>query len=171
MRPALLLLALACGATVLAADPPAAGGAAAIAVVKRDGKPALNVTLPPGWTAIDGATRTVLKSPTGAPHVEIWPTAATSVEAAVKDAPALIVEMVTDFKPTSSEPVDVAGGKGTRVAGPGSEADDGDPSNAQASFFAVDGVVWVMLAHGEGEGVLKQQAALRDLLSGIVSAK
>ena len=166
-----LVLILLVAAAARAAEPPAAGGAAAIAVVKKDGKPALHAILPAGWTAVDGHDgKTVFRSPTGAPHVELFPIDV-DVAAAAKDPGKLIADEVTDFTVIATDSVVVGEAPAKRVTGTGKEADDGDPSNAQVVFFTAAGSTWALCAHGEGDGVAKAGPTLKALMDGIAPAQ
>ena len=60
-----------------------------------------------------------------------------------------IHDEVHDFKAVKVEELTLAGKPGKHVIGVGSEADDGDPSNAEVFVFVVGSKVYMACVHGE----------------------
>ncbi len=141
--------------------------AAAEATVAANGKPAFALTLPAGWTAGAHDGITVLRAPEKHPHVQVWATTARDLAAATTGIATLVSPEVMHFTTVSSEPLTVAGAPATALVGTGEEADDGDPSQAEAVVFTVKGTVFVLLAHGEGEGAAQRRPDLRAALATI----
>ena len=154
----ILSLSLAC-----AAGP--AGFAPETAKVTADGKPAVVLMLPAGWSAVAKEAKTVLLPPGGAPHVQVWALPAKSVAEAEAAVAQLVTSEVTDFVFTKAAILTVAGSPARQLVGTGKEADDGDPSNAEVTFFTVGGKVFLLIAHGEGDGTTKRHADLAAILA------
>ena len=148
-------------ATVLAA----CAGAAEIATVTADGKPVVKLTLPAGWSSAASGAKVVLLPTGGAPHVQVWAIPAASVAEAEKAVAVLIASEVTEFKAGTASDLTVAGKPARQVVGTGKEADDGDPSNAEVTVFTVGGKVFLLVAHGEGDGTAKKHADLAAVLA------
>jgi hypothetical protein len=103
-------------------------------------------------------------------HIEVWALSQTSVEEAEKQVAELIKGQVTKFKATETKAITVAGAPGKQVTGSGEEADDGDPSNADVYFFSVEGKVYMLCAHGEGDGSVKNRPVIASLLASVKKA-
>ena len=160
MRRAILLLLL---ATIISA--------ADLAIPAR-GTPAFTLTAPTGWSVAAGADgSTTLKCPQQAPHIVIWAVAGKrSVDQAVADLAAILAPEVKDFVIAQRSELTIAGAKAQLLVGTGIKADDGDPSNAQATVFTVGGTVWVLLSHGEGDGAAARAADLASIFKLLVVA-
>jgi len=131
-----------------------------------DKKPALTMQLLPGWTAKNSADKIDLKPEKFEVHIQLWNVAkANSVAAAVAMVPEFIKSEVTEFKAVSTKDIKVAGGGAKHLIGTGSEADDSDPSNAEVFLFSVGGKVFMICAHGEGEGAAKARASILQMLA------
>lgn len=139
--------------------------AAETAVVTADGKPAVRFTLPAGWSSATSEQKLVLLPSGGAPHIQIWRLASSSVADAEKELATLVVSEVTKFKATSSSDLTVAGNPARQVIGTGEEADDGDPANAEVTVFTVSGKVYLLIAHGEGDGTKKKHGDVAAVLA------
>lgn len=138
---------------------------AADATVTADGKPVLTLPLPTGWTTATTAdSRTVLIPAQKSPHIQIWCVTGTVTEVAAKAA-ALIVSEVKDFAPTATVDLTIAGAPAKRLSGPGVEADDGDPSNAEVTVFTAAGHTFLCVSHGEGGGTAQRSAELAGILA------
>jgi hypothetical protein len=153
-----LLLALSLSLTAAVAP-------AADITVSHGGKAAVGLTIPEGWTAIAVEAKTSIKTQQKHPHIQVWATAAADLAAAQKDVAKIVESEVTHFVAEKTQELTVGGAKAIALIGTGEEADDGDPSQAEVSFFTVGKVVYVMIAHGEGDGAAKQQAVLRGILA------
>jgi hypothetical protein len=161
MRKTILILAIASFCTTAFA-----AGDAKPLTVEVGKKPALALQLLEGWSAMTKGVTTTLKSEKLEVHVQLWNVPkVSSVAASVSLVPALIKGEVTDFKTTSSEDIEVAGGKGKHLIGTGTEADDGDPSNAEVFLFPVAGKVFLICAHGEGKGAEQARAPILEMLA------
>ena len=139
--------------------------AADTAAITADGKAVVTVTLPAGWSSVMSGEKTVLLPPGGAPHVQMWQLSAASVAEAEKNAATLIVSQVTEFKLTSATALNIAGNPARQLVGTGLEADDGDPSNAEVTIFMVGGKIFLLVAHGEGDGTTKRHAEIMTILT------
>ncbi len=161
MRLALSLLAL------IAASLPAADLS-----IPAKGEAAFTVSAPEGWTTIAGFEgSTTINLPQKHPHIQVWKVAGKrSVDEAAADITAILVPQVKDFAVEKRSEVQIAGGKGLLLVGSGTEADDGDPSKAQATVFAVAGAVWVLVSHGEGEGASERAAEVAAMLKSVAAA-
>ncbi len=138
--------------------------AAADVTITVDGNDIGHATLPDDWHSAVSEHDTVLIPPGRHPHVEVIVTpAGTDLASAEKSLQKLINERVTQFAPSKREDITVAGNPAVRLTGPGTEADDGDPSNAQATVFTLGERTVILLAHAEGDGVAEQQAVLEKL--------
>ena len=162
MRQALLILGFAAFcATAVAADK------STTLTVVVDQKPALTLQLPGDWTTKEFKGGKIRITPANAPvHIQLWNVANAKT---VADALPLVAEVVksevTDFKAVESKDVTLGDASGKHLIGTGTEADDGDPSQAEVFLFAVGGKVFLVCAHGEGEGAAKVRAAVLDVLS------
>ena len=76
-----------------------------------------------------------------------------------------VVSEVTHFTPTTTTDLKIAGAPAKQLIGSGEEADDGDPSNADVTLFTVNGVVYVLVNHAEGDGAAKKRAELSQALA------
>jgi hypothetical protein len=141
----------------------AAGTPLSVAV---DNKPALAIQLPEGWTAKNNAGTTTIKSPKFEVHIQLWhvPNAKTVADAVAR-VPDFIKGEVTEFKAVATSDIKVAGVGGKHIIGTGSEADDGDPSNAEVFLFSVGGKVFLVCAHGEGAGAANARASILQMLA------
>ena len=143
--------------------------AADTAAITADGKSVVTVTLPTGWSSVISGEKTVLLPPGGAPHVQMWQLSVASVAEAEKNAAALIVSQVTEFKLASATALNVAGNPARQLVGTGLEADDGDPSHAEVTIFTVGGKIFLLVAHGEGDGTTKQHGEIMTILTSAVA--
>ena len=143
--------------------------AADTAAITADGKPVVTVTLPAGWSSVMSGEKTVLLPPGGAPHVQMWQLSAASVADAEKNAATAIVSQVTEFKLTSATALTIAGNPARQLVGTGLEADDGDPSNAEVTIFTVGGKVFLLIAHGEGDGTTKRHTEIMTIFSSVIA--
>lgn len=139
--------------------------AAELAIPAR-GAPAFSVTAPEGWSAIAGAEgSTTIALPQKHPHIQVWKiTGKRNVDEAAADIAAIVTPQVKDFAVTARSDLRIAGEKALLLIGTGTEADDGDPSNAQTTIFAVGDGVWVLVSHGEGEGASARAGDVAALL-------
>ncbi len=129
--------------------------------------PALKLELPEGAKATTEGTKTaVLLKET---WVYLWsvPTAK-SVADAIPEAAKIIKSEFTDFAPTVTKHLTVAGNDAVHLFGKGAEADDGDPGAAEVVIFEVGKHVFAACVHGE-----KNEAAERSphMLALLKSAK
>lgn len=140
---------------------------AADIAVPATGTAAFHLTIPAGWSAQQVDAKTIIATDAKHPHIQVWATDAADVAAAEKAVAKIIESEVTHFTATKTEELTVAGSKAVALIGTGEEADDGDPSLAEATFFTFGGKVYVLLAHGEGDGAAKQRANLRTALASL----
>ena len=158
------LVALALAAFCLAAG---AADTATTLTIAVDKTPALVLQLPAGWTSNEGKDgRSILVPPKRGAHLQLWSVAAAkTVAEALPLVPGIIKGEVTDYKAVETKDITVAGQPAKHLIGTGTEADDGDPSNAEVFLFAVGGKVFLLCAHGEGVSASRQRAAVLDLLA------
>jgi hypothetical protein len=150
----------------------AVGLSAADLSIPAKGEAAFTVSAPEGWTTIAGYEgSTTINLPQKHPHIQVWKVAGKrTVDEAATDIAAILVPQVKDFVVEQRSDVRIAGGKALLLVGSGTEADDGDPSKAQATVFAVAGAVWVLVSHGEGEGSSERAADVATMLQSVAAA-
>jgi hypothetical protein len=144
---------------------------AADAVVSKGTSPAVSLTLPEGWTTLTVEAKTVLKTSERHPHIQVWATDSADVATAAAAVAKIVESEVTHFTASSTTELTVAGSKALALIGTGEEADDGDPSLAEVTFFSVNQTVYVLIAHGEGDGAAKQRENLRHVLASAKAVK
>lgn len=131
-----------------------------------DNKPALAMHLLDDWKAKAHPGKTDLEPEKFEVHVQLWNVAsAKNVIEAMPLVPYLIKGEVTAFKAVSTDDIEVAGAKAKHIIGTGTEADDGDPSNAEVFLFDVGGKVFLICAHGEGGGAAKARPSIMQMLA------
>ncbi len=137
--------------------------------ISVDGKPVLTMQMSEGWTSKLDNDKTILKPAKAGAHMQLWQVAKAKDLA---ESLALVAEVikseVTGFKAAETKDITVAGAPAKHLIGKGTEADDGDPSNAEVFLFAVGGKVFLLCAHGEGDNASKQRA---DILALLATAK
>jgi hypothetical protein len=146
----------------------AADAAKVMTVSSADKKLSFTLQLSEGWktsAAKDGST--AIEVPMSGVHLQISALGNASVDEAAGQAPELIKGQVTKFKVTETKPITVAGTPGKLLTGTGEEEDDGDPSNADVYFFSVEGKVFMLCAHGEGDGSVKNRKLVAALLASV----
>ncbi len=140
----------------------------ALTVPSADKKSSITLQLSEGWKTSPSKDDSVtIDVPMSGVHIQVWALSHASVDEAVKQVADLIKGQVTKFKVTESKPISVAGAAGKQLTGTGEEADDGDPSNADVYLFSVEGKVFMICAHGEGDGSVKNRALLTALLASV----
>ncbi|HEX3134539.1 MAG TPA: hypothetical protein VHX44_13265 [Planctomycetota bacterium] len=97
--------------------------------------------------------------------MQAWAIAATSIAEAEKSLATLVVSEVTKFKAVSTSDLTVAGKPARQIIGTGEEADDGDPANAEVTLFTVGGKIFLLIAHGEGDGTSKKHGDIAAVLT------
>lgn len=89
-----------------------------------------------------------LKSREG--EVEIWRIrGAQSIDDGVRRVDKEISSEFKKFNPTKSTPLTIANAPATRLEGTGTEADDGDPGDADVVVFKVGDNIFIACTHGE----------------------
>lgn len=142
-----------------------------LTVPSSDKKTSITLQLGEKWkttSSKDGSTE--IDIPMSGVHIEVWALSQTSVEEAEKQVAELIKGYVTKFKVTETKAIAVAGAPGKQLTGTGEEADDGDPSNADVYLFSVEGKVYMICAHGEGDGSIKNRPVIASLLASVKKA-
>jgi hypothetical protein len=99
----------------------------------------------------------------------MWQLSGASVADAEKNAATAIVSQVTEFKLTSAIALTIVGNSARQLVGTGMEADDGDPSNAEVTIFTACGKVFLLIAHGEGDGTTKRHGEIMTILSSVIA--
>jgi len=116
--------------------------------MQSDGHDVLRVTLPVGAKCI--AKEGFFRVYTRMQRVDIWEViGATTCDAAAALAGEVIQDEFMDFAAESVTDQTIAGSPGKLLSGPGTEADDGDPSRADVAVFKIGDHVFVALSHGE----------------------
>ena len=161
MRTLFLALVLASSTTLMAMEP------APQALVQHNAKPVFSLTLPAGWDAVQVEEKTVIHPGAKHPHIQVWATRAKDLAAATADVAGIVVSEVTHFVPATTTDLTIAGVPAKQFIGAGEEADDGDPSNADVTLFTVNGVVYVLVNHAEGDGAAKKRAELTLAMSNV----
>lgn len=83
-------------------------------------------------------------------HVHIWLVGgARTVDEAVGRVDQVIKSEFKDFRATGTTAPTIAGTPAKRLTGPGTEADDGDPGDADVLVFKTGDHVFVACTHGE----------------------
>lgn len=145
--------------------------AAELAIPAKGGS-SFVITAPEGWMEVAGADgSTTLNPPQKRPHIQVWVVAGKrSVDEVVADIATILTPQVKDFIIAQRTELTIAGAKAQLLVGTGTEADDGDPSNAQATVFSVGGRIWVLVSHGEGEGAAERAADISAMLKTVSAA-
>jgi len=126
--------------------------------------------LPVLWLKVPATSK--INSTNGYLHIQttnlslhVWAvTNAATVTDAVPHAADLIKSEFVKFKPASTVDLTIAGSPAKHVIGPGNEADDNDPGNAEVVFFTVGGKVFAGCVHGEADDASKASPAMMALL-------
>lgn len=142
-----------------------------LTVPSTDKKSSITLQLAEGWKTYaskDGST--TIDIPMSGVHLQVWALSQTSVDEAAKQVSELIKSQVTHFKVTETKQITVAAAPGKQITGTGEEADDGDPANADVYLFPVEGKVYMICAHGEGDGSVKNRAVVTSLLASVKKA-
>lgn len=148
---------------LLVASLAAAADGVSLAIPAK-GDAAFTVTAPAGWTVAAGMHSTTLIPAEKRPHIQVWSVEQPDVAAAAGTVATLITDEVKDFVASETKDVTIAGKPAKLLIGTGTEADDGDPSNAQVTVFTVAGKVWLLVSHGEGAGTADRAPAVAALL-------
>ena len=139
-----------------------------LSVPSADMKTTIALQLPEGSKTFRSKNGTVsIDVPKCSANIQVWALSNATVDEAVKQVADLVKGQVTHFKVTGSKAITVAGNAGQQVTGTGEEADDGDPSSADVYLFRVDGKVFVICAHGEGDNSVKSRATLTAILASV----
>ena len=125
--------------------------------------------LPTGWNAYQGSDATLLVSPKRHPHVELMPIAdGTGGDGALEtQIPELVKKYVLEWHAGKQSSITIAGQPATRYVATGVEADDLDPTSAQATVFTIDGHRFLLLAHGEGFDAEAVNPEIEEILASI----
>ncbi len=127
------------------------------------GKPALALLVPAA--AKITSSNNYINIHTSNMSLHIWAVpAAKTVSEAVPRAGEIIKSEFIKFTPSSTEDIIIAGAPARHVIGPGNEADDGDPGNAEVVFFAVGGHVFAACVHGEFDDAARSRAPMMAVL-------
>jgi hypothetical protein len=156
-----LLAALCCAASAADATTP-------LTVPSADKKAAITLQLSEGWKTYSNKDGSVtIDVPKSGVHLQVWALGDATVDDAAKKVAELITSQVTHFKVTETKPITVADAEGKRLTGTGEEADDGDPANADVYLFSAGGKVFMVCAHGEGKGSVKNRPLVSALLASV----
>lgn len=157
-----LVFAGICG-SASAADTPKS-----LSVPSSDKKTGITLQLSEGWKTYPSKDGSVtIEMPKSGVNVQVFALSQASIDEAVKQVADLVKGQVTKFKLTETKEITVAGTPGKQLTGTGEEEDDGDPSNADIYLFSVEGKVYLICAHGEGNGAVKNRPILATLLASV----
>ncbi len=133
------------------------------ATLNVDGKPALQLKVPAAAKLT--STNDYLKIVTTNLELYIWavPNAKT-VNDAVPRAAEIIKSEFLNFKTAATKDTEIAGAPAKDVTGPGNEADDEDPGNAEVIFFAAGTRVFAACVHGEFDNAAKEKEPMMAVL-------
>lgn len=141
-------------------------------VPSADKKTSITLELGKGWKTYPSKEAGItIEVPMSGVHIQVLALSHSSVEEAAKQVADLIKSEVTHFKVTETKPITVSNAPGKQLIGIGEEADDGDPANADVYLFSVEGKVYLLCAHGEGDGSVKNRPLLAALLASVKKAK
>ena len=139
-----------------------------LSVPSADKKAGITLQLSEGWKTYPSKDGSVtIEMPKSGVNVQVFALSQVSIDEAVKQVADLIKGQVTKFKLTETKEISVAGTPGKQLTGPGEEEDDGDPSNADVYLFSVEGKVYMICAHGEGNGAVKNRPVITTLLASV----
>jgi hypothetical protein len=122
------------------------------------------LTVPDGWTAAVSQGTTTLIAPQKTPHIQLRALAIPAAEAHTKVA-TLVADQVKDFAAATTEAVTLGSLPAVRLTGTGTEADDGDPSNAEITLVTVGTTTVLVISHGEGKGAADRSPELARILA------
>ena len=133
-----------------------------VTIAAGDG-PALALTIPAKAKVYSNPPKTTIV--VSGLFMSIWNVPAAKT---VTEALPLVVDTIRDevlqFQPMQTNELTVAGGSALLLAGPGVEADDGDPSKADVAVFAVGGHVFMASVHGEHNDAERECQPMLDVL-------
>jgi len=131
--------------------------------VSADGAPVLALRVPRGAKVTTTGNHTAIKATNLTLH--IWTVAnAKTPDDAIPGVAGLITSEFTNFKATSTNIITIAGAPARHLLGPGTEADDGDPGNAEVVLFAIGGRVFAGCVHGEFDEAARARTAMMAVL-------
>jgi hypothetical protein len=136
-------------------------------IISHAGKTILTFDLPSEWSvhpAKDTHAVARLDTPEQMPHIEVVRIADDLKTARNLLIPSIEAE-VTHVSIVSENPLTIAGKHGTHIVITGNEADDNDPSNAEAYLFTTVSGTFLLLAHAEDKGAERVRSQLRSILS------
>src|SRR3984957_13528446 len=126
-----------------------------------DGKPALALQAPAKVTSSNGYVN--IRTSKMSLHVWVVPNASTANDAVPRAADLIKSEFIK-FKAASVEDMVIADASAKHVIGPGNEADDGDPGNAEVVFFVVGRHVFAGCVDGEFDDAARARAPMLAVL-------
>jgi hypothetical protein len=133
------------------------------AVLSIDGKPALALRIP--LTAKIVSSNGYVNIRTTNMSLHVWVVAdAKVVGDALPRAADLIKSEFVNFKPAATNDLVIAGTPARHVTGPGNEADDNDPGNAEVVLFEVGDRVFAGCVHGEFDDASRARAPMMTVL-------
>jgi hypothetical protein len=133
------------------------------AVLSVDGKPALVLQAPPTAKIISSNGYVNIRTTNMSLHV--WAVAdAKVVGDALPRAADLIRSEFVKFKPAVTNDLVIAGKAAKLVKGPGNEADDGDPGNAEVVLFEAGDSVFAGCVHGEFDDAAREHGPMLAVL-------
>ena len=167
MRISLIFTTLVCISSIAFA----ADGGTPLTVKSADKTSSITLQLADGWKTYDNkdGSTSILTPRTGV-NIQVWALSQTSLDKAANNAAELVKTQVTHFKPKQTNPIKIAGSMGKKISGPGVEADDGDPSTAEVYLFSVEGKLYMICAHAEGDVATKGKKVVPALLDSIHKA-
>ncbi len=134
-----------------------------MAVVEAGHSPGLKLEVPKdAKVTTKGEKTSILLKDT---WVYIWHVpGAKTIADAVPQVPTVIKSEFTNFAPSETKHLKVAGQDADHLFGKGEEADDGDPGAAEVVIFTVGKNIFAGCVHGEKDEAAKRSPSLLALL-------
>lgn len=155
-------------AAIITASMTASFAAQSTFVVSSGGAPALSLKLPAGCEGTTTGDKSVISDLHRMPkfQFQLWVVEGKkTVDEAVAGVADTIKSEFQDFKVEKVGKIKVAGAPAKHIIASGTEADDGDPGNAEVVVFASGGRVFVACVHGEGDYAKSQRKAMMGVLN------
>ena len=132
--------------------------------VSDAGIPVLELSVPAGAKIYPPPPKTTIVTP--GMFLSIWPVAGVqTADAALPHVAEAIRGDVLQFQVSQTNALVVAGAPAFHLIGTGVEADDGDPSTADAVVFAAGTHVFVACVHGEHNDASRERQPMLDALN------
>lgn len=146
----------------------ASAAAALLTIPSADKKISITLEMADGWkTSLTKEGWNSIEIPRSGVHIQVAALGEQPIAEAATKIAELIKSEVTNFKSTSLKQIRIGALETFQVTGTGEEADDGDPSKAEIFIFAIEGKNFLICAHGEGDGTVKNADVFKTLLQSV----